>query len=99
LHKRVAGVTIAGPHRGHDGHVHYAVGDAVCWITRALRGMRRVAMFPRDVPYLPNVTVSEQSAVIGPVVILLFFIVALQPLTELVLYFGSGFAVNVRTAW
>ena len=35
--------------------------------------------------YLPKTTVSEQSAVIGPVVILLFFSVALQPLTDLVL--------------
>lgn len=49
--------------------------------------------------YLPNVTVSEQSAVIGPVVILLFFTDALQPLTDLVLYDGAGFAANVRTAW
>jgi hypothetical protein len=49
--------------------------------------------------YLPNVTVSEQSAVIGPVVILLFFTVALQPLTDLVLYDGAGFAANVRIAW
>ena len=47
---------------------------------------------------MPNVTVSEQSAVIGPVVILLFFTVALQPLTDLVLYDGTGFAVNVSTA-
>ena len=48
--------------------------------------------------YLPKVTVSEQSDVIVPVVTLLFFIVALQPVTDLVLYDGSGFAVNVRTA-